>query len=88
MTTLQGTLHFGGEHPTNTLAGGRLELEGGASLADGFHTFALEWEAGQASARGAGEWWLAACMHACMRARGMCVLPSSAAGDQQINDSA
>ena len=52
MTTLQGTLHFGGQHPHNPLAGGRLYMQGGASLADDFHTFALEWEADQASARG------------------------------------
>lgn len=47
MQALTGTVHFGGAYPANTQASGQVTLEGGASLADDFHVYALEWEPSQ-----------------------------------------
>ncbi len=41
-----GTLHHGGEWPNNDHSGGTYELKGG-TFADDFHTFAIQWTAGQ-----------------------------------------
>lgn len=43
-TRVYGTLHFGGESPHNVHATGAYRLPDGASPADGFHVYALEWE--------------------------------------------
>jgi beta-glucanase (GH16 family) len=42
-TSISGTLHFGGSYPNNTYSGGSYSL-GGASFADDFHIYAVEWE--------------------------------------------
>jgi len=42
-TTVNGTLHFGGEWPNNTSSGGSYSL-GGTNFADDFHIYAVEWE--------------------------------------------
>jgi beta-glucanase (GH16 family) len=42
-TSIGGTIHFGGQWPLNTYAGGSYSL-GGANFADDFHTFTIEWE--------------------------------------------
>lgn len=44
---VHGTLHFGDNWPNNVYAGEAYRLPGGANPADGFHTYALEWEAGE-----------------------------------------
>ena len=43
MTTVGGTLHFGGSWPDNTSTGGSYSL-GGSSFADDFHIYTVEWE--------------------------------------------
>lgn len=42
-----GTLHFGRAWPGNVHAGADYRLPGGQSPADGFHTYAIEWEQGE-----------------------------------------
>ena len=42
-TSVGGALHFGGTWPGNTSTSGSYSL-GGASFADGFHLYAVEWE--------------------------------------------
>lgn len=44
--TVHGTLHYGGEFPANTSSGDSYRLDSG-TFSDGFHTFAMEWEAGE-----------------------------------------
>lgn len=46
-TRVHGTLHFGRPAPGNVHAGTSYRLHGGASPADDFHTYALEWEPGE-----------------------------------------
>ncbi len=43
MTSVAGTLHYGGVPPNNVNSGGSTSL-GGGSFADGFHVYAVEWE--------------------------------------------
>lgn len=43
---VHGTLHYGGEAPANQNSGDYYQLNSGI-FADDFHTFALEWEAGE-----------------------------------------
>ncbi|MFO7610447.1 MAG: family 16 glycosylhydrolase [Candidatus Krumholzibacteriia bacterium] len=45
-TSVGGALHFGGQWPENTSTGGSTTL-GGASFADDFHVYAVEWEPDQ-----------------------------------------
>ncbi|HSG29114.1 MAG TPA: carbohydrate-binding protein [Candidatus Krumholzibacterium sp.] len=42
-TSVGGALHFGGQWPNNTYTSGSYSL-GGASFADDFHIYAVEWE--------------------------------------------
>ena len=42
-TSVGGTIHYGGSYPNNTYSGGSYSL-GGASFADDFHIYAVEWE--------------------------------------------
>ena len=44
-TRVHGTLHYGRTPPGNVHTGTWYTLPGGASPADGFHVYALEWEA-------------------------------------------
>ncbi len=44
MTSIAGTLHYGGTSPNNTSTSGTYSL-GGSSFASAFHTYAVEWEA-------------------------------------------
>ena len=43
MTSVGGTLHYGGSWPNNTYTSGSYSL-GGTSFADDFHIYAVEWE--------------------------------------------
>jgi beta-glucanase (GH16 family) len=43
MTSIGGTIHYGGTYPSNTYSGGSYSL-GGTSFADDFHIYAVEWE--------------------------------------------
>ncbi len=43
MTSVGGTIHFGGQWPNNTYSTGSHSL-GGGSFADGFHVYAVEWD--------------------------------------------
>jgi beta-glucanase (GH16 family) len=43
MTSIAGTLHFGGVWPDNTSSGGSYSM-GGGSFASAYHTYAIEWE--------------------------------------------
>lgn len=43
MKSLQGTLHFAGEWPANAYTTAYYELPGGASFADNWHTYRLDW---------------------------------------------
>ena len=43
MTAVGGALHYGGSYPDNTSTSGSHTL-GGASFADAFHVYAVEWE--------------------------------------------
>ncbi|BCE03832.1 family 16 glycosylhydrolase [Marinicellulosiphila megalodicopiae] len=45
--TIHGTLHYGDEYPKNVYSGEEYELPGGASPADDFHTYTIEWEEGE-----------------------------------------
>ncbi|MDP4527731.1 family 16 glycosylhydrolase [Alkalimonas delamerensis] len=42
-----GTLHYGREWPNNVYSGKEYTLPDGANPADGFHTYAIEWEEGE-----------------------------------------
>ncbi len=42
--TVLGTLHYGGVFPNNTHTGSAYTLNQGASFADEYHTFAIEWD--------------------------------------------
>jgi hypothetical protein len=42
-TSVGGTIHYGGTYPANTYSGGSYSL-GGASFAEDFHIYAVEWE--------------------------------------------
>lgn len=44
---VHGTLHYGGEWPDNKSSGKAYEFAEGASPADGFHTYAIEWQEGE-----------------------------------------
>ncbi len=46
-TRVHGTLHYGRPPPGNVHAGAWFTLPGGASPADDFHVYALEWEEGE-----------------------------------------
>ena len=46
-TRVHGTLHYGRRTPGNVHSGTWHRLPGGASPADGFHVYALEWEEGE-----------------------------------------
>ena len=46
-TRVHGTLHYGRPRPGNVYTGTSYRLPDGASPADGFHVYALEWEAGE-----------------------------------------
>ena len=46
-TRVHGTLHYGRPWPDNVHTGTGYALPGGASPSDGFHVYALEWEAGE-----------------------------------------
>ncbi len=43
MSSIGGTLHFGGTYPENTSTGGSYS-PGGANFSDDFHVYAIEWE--------------------------------------------
>lgn len=43
MTSVGGTIHYGGTPPNNVYSGGSTSL-GGGSFADAFHVYAIEWE--------------------------------------------
>lgn len=43
MTSIAGTIHYGGTSPNNTSSGGSYSA-GGGSFSDAFHTYAVEWE--------------------------------------------
>lgn len=44
---IHGTLHFGDEWPANVHSGEAYQIPGGLNPADGFHDYAVEWEAGE-----------------------------------------
>ena len=44
---VHGTLHYGGTSPANVYTGEAYQLPGGLNPADGFHTYAVEWEEGE-----------------------------------------
>jgi beta-glucanase (GH16 family) len=46
MTSVGGTIHYGGTPPNNTSSGGSYSL-GGGSFADAYHVYAVEWEPDQ-----------------------------------------
>jgi beta-glucanase (GH16 family) len=46
-TKILGTLHFGGKWPTNTNIGKDYSFPDKGTFADGFHTYAVEWEPGE-----------------------------------------
>ncbi len=48
----QGTLHYGGEWPANAYTTAYYQLPGGASFADDWHTFRLDWTKKQVGAAG------------------------------------
>ncbi len=45
-STVHGTIHFGDPYPNNQSSGASFTLPGGQRFTDGFHTFAVEKEAG------------------------------------------
>ncbi|KAL4450141.1 hypothetical protein ABPG77_010810 [Micractinium sp. CCAP 211/92] len=47
MTSVQGTIHYGGLYPANVQSHGSVYLPPNTSLADDFHVYAIEWEASQ-----------------------------------------
>ena len=47
MPAAVGTIHFAGQWPANAYYTARYSQPAGASLADGYHVYALEWEAKQ-----------------------------------------
>lgn len=52
MTSVQGTIHYGGLYPQNVQSHGSVYLPPNTSLADDFHVYAIEWEASQVRACG------------------------------------
>ncbi|MEE2002465.1 family 16 glycosylhydrolase [Alkalimonas sp. MEB108] len=44
---VHGTLHYGRDWPNNVSSGKEYTLPNGANPADGFHTYAIEWEEGE-----------------------------------------
>lgn len=44
---VHGTLHYGHDWPNNVYSGKEYTLPNGANPADGFHTYAIEWEEGE-----------------------------------------
>ena len=44
---VHGTLHYGGTWPGNKYTGEAYQIPGGLNPADGFHTYAVEWEEGE-----------------------------------------
>ncbi|MBM7035476.1 glycoside hydrolase family 16 protein [Vibrio ulleungensis] len=44
---VHGTLHYGRQWPNNTNSGTHYQLPDGVNPADGFHTYAIEWEEGE-----------------------------------------
>lgn len=44
---VHGTLHYGGIRPGNVYTGEAYQLPGGFNPADGFHTYAVEWQQGE-----------------------------------------
>ncbi|WP_288132505.1 glycoside hydrolase family 16 protein [Microbulbifer sp.] len=44
---IHGTLHYGDAWPANKYTGVDYQIPGGANPADGFHTYAAEWEEGE-----------------------------------------
>lgn len=46
-TRVYGTLHYGGRSPGNVHTGNSYRLPAGASPADAFHVYAVEWEQGE-----------------------------------------
>lgn len=44
---VHGTLHYGRDWPNNVYSGKAYTLPDGANPADGFHTYAIEWEEGE-----------------------------------------
>lgn len=42
--TVYGTIHYGGSSPANVHSGAEYRLSQAPNFADGFHTFALEWD--------------------------------------------
>ncbi|CUS47358.1 MAG: beta-glucanase [Idiomarinaceae bacterium HL-53] len=46
-TRVYGTLHYGRDAPQNVNSGKAYALPGGANPADGFHTYAMEWQEGE-----------------------------------------
>lgn len=47
MTSVQGTIHYGGLYPQNVQSHGSVYLPPNTSLADDFHVYAIEWEYSQ-----------------------------------------
>ena len=46
-TRVYGTLHYGRDAPNNSSSGKAYTLPNGANPADGFHTYAIEWQEGE-----------------------------------------
>lgn len=46
-TRVHGTLHYGRDSPDNSSSGKAYTLPSGASPADGFHTYTIEWQEGE-----------------------------------------
>ncbi|RMH66014.1 MAG: glycoside hydrolase family 16 protein [Calditrichaeota bacterium] len=44
VNTVYGTIHYGGSFPANVHSGAQYKLSQAPNFADGFHTFALEWD--------------------------------------------
>lgn len=44
---VHGTLHYGAKWPNNVSSGAEFSLPDGVNPADGFHTYAIEWEEGE-----------------------------------------
>jgi len=73
-TRVHGTLHYGREPPGNVHTGTWHRLPGGASPADGFHVYALEWDAGEI------RWYVDDVHYATQRAAAWWSQPRTAAG--------
>ena len=46
-SNVHGTLHYGKSWPDNSSSGQSYSLDNGANPADGFHTYAIEWQEGE-----------------------------------------